>query len=190
MKKNSLQSITEGAIIVALAMVLSYIPHSVGISSIEVLYGVVPLFLYSWRRGFKAGVIAGIAWGLLDLILRGLSSGSVLNAWQGILEYPVAFGLLGLAGIWSKAIKTKLDEHLSIGSLVIISSLVALFGKYLIHFFAGVLVWGSYAPKAFNPWTWSLLVNGGSAIVTLVFVIIIMLLLKRVLPKIINWRLK
>lgn len=190
MSKNKLQTLVEGAIIVALAMALSYIPHSLGISSIEILYGVVPLCLYSWRRGVKAGIIAGIVWGLLDLILRGLSSGSVLNVWQGILEYPLAFGVLGLAGLWAPVIQRRIQQHQSILGAVLISSSVALFIKYFCHFIAGVLVWGSYAPKAFNPWTWSLLVNGGSVVASLIFALIVFGCLKNILVKLLNLKIK
>ncbi|UQS84199.1 energy-coupled thiamine transporter ThiT [Bombilactobacillus thymidiniphilus] len=186
MRSKQLQTIVEGAIIAALAMALSYVPHSLGISSIEILYGTVPIFIYAWRRGGKAAISAGIVWGLLDLFLRGFSSGSVFNAWQGILEYPVAFGLLGIAGLWSAAIKKRVQQHKNIYGLLLVSGITALLAKYLIHFFAGVLVWGSFAPKSMNPWVYSLIINGGSALATLLFVIIVVGLLQKTIARFIN----
>ena len=41
--QDSLVVLTEGAIIAALAMGLSYIPHSTGISSIQVVYGLIQM---------------------------------------------------------------------------------------------------------------------------------------------------
>ncbi|NVY96491.1 energy-coupled thiamine transporter ThiT [Lactobacillus sp. DCY120] len=185
MVKNKLQVLIEGAIISALAMALSYIPHSTGISSIEILYGIVPIYIYTWRRGLVAGMGSGLVWGLLDLILRGLSSGSVLNVWQGILEYPLAFSVLGLAGWATPLIQKKARQHLSWG-LMMASGATALIAKYFLHFIAGVLVWGSFAPKSMNPWLYSFIVNGGSALASLIFLGIVLFLLRPVLGRLIK----
>ncbi|MFD0728482.1 energy-coupled thiamine transporter ThiT [Bombilactobacillus mellis] len=185
MQKNKLLVTVEGAIIVALAMALTYIPHSIGVSSIELQYGIIPLVIYAWRRGLGAGITAGVVWGLLDLILRGLSKGSVLNLWQGILEYPVAFGVLGLAGLWSRQMQLRLQTNKQTYWIMLWSALVSVCAKYLLHFFAGGLVWGAYAPKSMNPWVYSLIINGGSAVANIVMVAIIFLLLKKVLKQLV-----
>ena len=49
----------EGAIIAAFAMALEYIPHTVGPSAIEVSFGIIPLIIYSLRRGAAAGMVSG-----------------------------------------------------------------------------------------------------------------------------------
>lgn len=51
--QDSLIVLTEGAIITALAMGLSYIPHSTGVSSVEFVYGLIPMSIYALRRGLK-----------------------------------------------------------------------------------------------------------------------------------------
>lgn len=185
MKKNKLLVTIEGAIIAALAMALTYIPHSLGASSIELQYGIIPLIIYAWRRGTVAGVTAGAVWGLLDLILRGLSKGSVLNFWQGILEYPIAFGVLGLAGLWSHQIQLRLQNNRQTYWSMFWGLLVSVCAKYLIHFFVGGIVWGAYAPKSMNPWIYSLIINGGSAVANILMVAVIFLLLKKILNQLV-----
>lgn len=186
MGKNNLQATTEGAIIVALAMALSYVPHSAGVSSIEFLYGIIPLVIYALRRGPRAGIIAGISWGLLDLILRGIGDGSVLNPWQGLLEYPVAFGLLGIAGYWSVQLRKHLSSWKQTFWIILTAGTVAIFAKYLVHFFAGAIFWGAYAPKGMNAWIYSLVVNGGSAIANILLLAVILLPLKNVIVKLVK----
>ncbi|MCO6540746.1 MAG: energy-coupled thiamine transporter ThiT [Lactobacillus sp.] len=185
MGKNKLAVTVEGAIIVALAMALTYIPHSLGISSIEFQYGIIPLIIYAWRRGFSAGVTAGVVWGLLDLILRGMSKGSVINPWQGILEYPVAFGVLGLAGLWAQQIQHHLKNNQQVYWPMLLSGMVAVCAKYLLHFFAGGIVWAAYAPKSLNPWVYSLIINGGSALANIIMVAIVLVLLRQVMGKLV-----
>ena len=91
--------ILETAIIAAFAMALTYIPHTTGVSAIELNYGLIPIAVLAMRRGAIPAAWAGFVWGILDLILRGLSGGSVLNPVQGFLEYPIAFTLVGLMGL-------------------------------------------------------------------------------------------
>ena len=86
-RTKNLTVLVEVAIIAAFAMALEYLPHS--INAIQVNYGLIPVTVLALRRGTKPALAAGLVWGLLDLLLRGLSDGGVLNVVQGILEYPI-----------------------------------------------------------------------------------------------------
>ncbi|KRM21943.1 energy-coupled thiamine transporter ThiT [Latilactobacillus graminis] len=154
----------EGAIIAAFAMALEYIPHTVGPSAIEVSFGIIPLVIYSLRRGAFPGMVSGLIWGILDLILRGLGNGSVLNVWQGLLEFTIAFMVVGLAGILQHHLQTSIQHHTRVKTIILlwIAGLIGTFTKYFCHFLAGAVYWGSYAPKGMNAWLYSLAVNGGS----------------------------
>jgi len=66
-KNSELLVITEGAIITALALALSFVPHTTGVSAIEFVYGLIPMAIYALRRGVKAGLITGFVWGILDI---------------------------------------------------------------------------------------------------------------------------
>jgi thiamine transporter len=56
-------------------------------------------------------------------------------------------------------------------------------GKYFCHFVAGVIYWGSYAPKGQSPVLYSLIINGGSAVASIVFAVAVLSVLLRVSPK-------
>lgn len=98
-KNTHLIVLLEVALIAALAMALEYIPHDTGISGLQFNYGLIPLTVLALRRGTRPALAAGLAWGLLDLLLRGFATGGFLNPIQGILEYPIAFTVVGLAGL-------------------------------------------------------------------------------------------
>lgn len=182
-RRNDLRILVEGAIFAGLAMALEYVPHDLGVSSVQLSYGLIPLSVYSLRRGPVPGMLAGLVWGLLDMWLRG--SGSLLNPVQIILEYPVAFGVVGLIGITAPYVQ----QHLRAGNIkravagVVGGFIIGDFLKYLCHYFAGVFFWGSYAPKGQSAWLYSLIINGGSFIANLIMGVIVFALLVRVTPQ-------
>lgn len=185
MQNHRLLVLVEGAIIVAFAEALNYIPHTVGVSAIELQFGLIPLGVYALRRGFGAGLAAGLVWGLIDMFLRGIPGGSVLNALQGILEYPIAFTLVGLAGLCSTSFQRAQRDGKSARAylLMFVGIVFAGVGKYFCHFVAGVIYWGSYAPKGQSPVLYSLIINGGSALASIVFAVAVLSVLLRVSPK-------
>lgn len=184
-KNQQLVILTEGALVTASAQVLSFIPHSFGVSSIELVYGLIPMAIFALRRGLRAGLIAGLVWGLLDLLLRGLSSGSVLNPLQGFLEYPLAFAAIGLIGIGSSKVKQVIKEGKNSVWWILLFSGFGIFVKYCFHFLAGGVFWAAFAPKSMNPWIYSLVVNGGSFMVNILMVLILTFALNRLFNRLI-----
>ncbi|WP_461224227.1 energy-coupled thiamine transporter ThiT [Lacticaseibacillus suihuaensis] len=168
MSKNSdkLLILVEIAVIAAFAMALEYVPHKTGISSVEMSYGIIPVTVLALRRGPGAGMAAGLTWGVLDLLLIGFSEGSFLNVVQGVLEYPIAFAVAGLGGVFAGRLQAALKggQLRRVFLYAWAGILLGTIAKYFCHFLAGWVFWGSYAPKGMPAWLYSLAINGGSAI--------------------------
>ena len=64
----------------------------------------VPLVLYSFRRGLLPGVAAGFVWGMLNIIL-GTAMKNFLSVPQIIFEYPFAFAFGGMGGVFARKIQ-------------------------------------------------------------------------------------
>jgi len=184
-KNSELLVITEGAIITALALALSFVPHTTGVSAIEFVYGLIPMAIYALRRGVKAGLITGFVWGILDLVLFGFSHGGFLNLFQGIVEYPLAFSVVGLIGLGSKPVKRALEQGKSGIGLILLYSGIGFFAKYFFHFLAGGIYWGTYAPKGMNPWIYSLVINGGSFVTNMLMLLVLAFALNRIFKQLI-----
>jgi len=184
-KNSELLVITEGAIITALALALSFVPHTTGVSAIEFVYGLIPMAIYALRRGVKAGLITGFVWGILDLVLFGFSHGGFLNLFQGIVEYPLAFSVVGLIGLGSKSVKQALEQGKSGIGLILLYSGIGFFAKYFFHFLAGGIYWGTYAPKGMNPWIYSLVINGGSFVTNMLMLLVLAFALNRIFKQLI-----
>ena len=80
--------------------------------------------------GSKVGIITGVAYGILDFILKPFA----ITLIQPLLDYPVAFGCLGLAGVFSKS-KHGLVKGYILG--------VA--GRYICHVLTGIIYFYEYA---------------------------------------------
>src|SRR5919112_4400593 len=114
--------LTEAALAVALAFVLGLIkvwkmPFG-GSISLEM----VPLILLALRQGPWVGIVAGAAYGLLDLAIEPF----IVHPVQVILDYPLAFGVLGLAGFFPPTARGA-----------ILGTIVAVPGPFLCHFVSG-----------------------------------------------------
>ena len=152
MKKNfTLRALTEGAIMVAAAQVLSYLKlwHMPWGGSITL--AMVPIMLYAVRWGLGSGLLAAFVLGVLQFAFDG---GFALG-WQSILgDYVFAYGALGLAGL----------VHGKKGG-VFFGALIGGFARFLVHFVVGATVWAEYMPEEFfgmtmkSPWFYSLLYN-------------------------------
>ena len=91
--------LTEGAVIIALTIILKDVlppvyrlPQGGSVS----LAGMVPLLWFSLRRGLRAGMEAGAIYGLANMALGGY----IVDPVQALLGYPVAFSVIGLAGLF------------------------------------------------------------------------------------------
>lgn len=183
-KKMDLRVWIEGTIIAALAMALSFIPVQSANAAFDLSLGLLPLVLYSYRRGFVPGVTAGFIWGLLSIIV-GSAMKNFVSVPQIIFEYPFAFAFGGFGGLFAKKIQQAIAGHSTktVTSYIILGAVVASLSRWFWHFWAGVFVWGAYAPEGMNPYLYSFIYNGSSAVANLVYVSVGLVMLYRVAPQ-------
>ncbi|WP_086331509.1 energy-coupled thiamine transporter ThiT [Candidatus Enterococcus mansonii] len=179
-RKAELQIWIEGTIVAAIAMVLSFIPTNIG-SSFSISLGMVPITLYALRRGTKAGFFSAFIWGLLHFPLAQVY---YLTPIQVIIEYILAFGFAGFAGLYSgkltQAIKNK--EYAKSSRIIIYATCLGTLMRYFWHFIAGVVFWGSFALWGMNPWVFSFVMNGLSGGATAIVTSVVLVILLKINP--------
>jgi len=151
----------EVSLAAALAMGLSFLilfrmPYG-GSVSLEM----VPLVLIAFRRGGKWGIAAGALFGLLKLLIDPF----IVHPLQVLLDYPIPFLLIGVAGFFPK----KMVFGVLLGS----------FGRYVSHVLSGVVFWGMYAPEDMSPWLYSITYNASYWIPETIIVIGVIFALRR-----------
>ena len=150
--KSQTKIIAEIVVAVALAYVLNLIvifrlPQGGSVTAVSM----VPILWLALRRGPKIGVFGGLVFGLVDLFPQPF----IVHPVQFLLDYPLAFGALGLAGF--------LKGHPIVGVAV------GIFGRFICHFISGVVFFATYAPTGMNPAVYSAVYNGSYLAVELVF---------------------
>lgn len=150
---KKLRCLCEGAVMLALAEILSMLPLYKMPWGGSIDLGMLPIFLYCARWGFGPGMIASFAHALLQILLDG---GFAAVGWQSVVgDYLVAYAVLGVAGLFHKQ-KNGFFPGVLVGGLL----------RFLVHYVVGATIWAEYMPEEFfgltmtTPWFYSLLYNG------------------------------
>ncbi|MCR5580444.1 MAG: energy-coupled thiamine transporter ThiT [Pseudobutyrivibrio sp.] len=146
------------AVSIALAFVLSNIkvfhfPTGGSVTLLSMLVACLPGFWF----GPAIGIVTGVAYGLLNLIVDPY----ILFPAQVIVDYILAFGALGLSGFFSNAKHGLIKGYL-----------LAIFGRYVFSVISGWIFFGEWAWEGWSPLTYSLAYNaiyiGAEAAVTII----------------------
>ena len=123
------------------------------------LFSMFFVVFIGYMFGLEVGLVSAIAYGLLNLLIKP----SVYTPIQLIFDYILAFGALGLGGIFSKKEKALIPAYI-----------VAVIGRYFFSVISGFVFFGEYTPEGWNPLLYSLWYNfsyiGIEAIITLLII--------------------
>ena len=93
--KITTRMLVQGALCIALAFVLSYIKlFSMPMGGSITLFSMLPIFVFAWMYGPAAGLLAGFAYSLLQVV----QGAYVVHPVQFVLDYFLSFTALG-AGV-------------------------------------------------------------------------------------------
>jgi thiamine transporter len=138
--------LAEVALSVALAAVLNYIGLRFMPQGGNVSLAMLPILVVAIRRGVLAGVLAGALYGAIDFLMA-----PYIVHWAQVgLDYAIAFGALGVAGVFSNS-WNRAVEHGRTGRAVWTSVIPAValgtFARYCVHVLSGMLFFAEYAPE-------------------------------------------
>lgn len=146
--KNAAQKVTLttkqlvfSAMAIALAVVCSMIklfemPMGGSVTLLSMLFIVLIAYWY----GPYVGIMTAVAYGLVQFVTEPI----FYTIPQMLLDYPLAFGALGLAGFFNKN-KWGLQIGYAAGVL----------GRFIFATISGVVFFASYAPEGMNPFIYS-----------------------------------
>lgn len=139
------KAVTLSALLVALATGLGMLKlFEMPYGGTVTVFSMLPIVLCGYFLGTRRGVMAGMCVGLLNLIFGPY----IIHPIQLLVDYPFAFGALGLAGICRNQKNGLVKGYL-----------IGLIGRYACAVISGIVFFGAYAPEGFNAVTWSLFYN-------------------------------
>ena len=150
MNASTKRLVTSG-MLVALAVVLSFIKISP-----QFLYGgavtafsMVPIAVVAYMYGTRWGLCCGAVYGVLQGVFGAVGSQAfagldpLSTVLMALLDYLVAFAVLGFAGIFRGRIK----KH---GAAIAVGAAFAALLRFVCHFASGVILWSGYAEWFFT----------------------------------------
>ena len=171
MKKQTTLMLVEGAIMIALATVLSFIQvYKLPWGGSITLLSMLPICLYSIKYGIKQGFAVAFIFSLIQFV-QGIADG--LFGWGLtpvmliaciLLDYILAYTAIGIAGIFNK---NGMAGWLG-------GTVLALFLRFVFHFLSGVIIWHSFGElwngfSTENTYLYSFLYNGSYMLPEIIF---------------------
>ena len=157
---NKTKRLTESAMLLAMAIVLElvskmFIPEMPFGGQIT-LVSMLPVVLISYRHGVKWGLVSGFAYALIEMVI---GAKTVAAAFQPgyfgdaamignalimcLLDYLVAFAVLGIGGCFRNRIKNP-------GVSLMCGSIVALSARFAAHVLSGFILFSGWAEWFFT----------------------------------------
>lgn len=165
---RSIRALTEGAILIAAAEILSFLPLYKFPWGGSIDFAMLPIILFCVRWGFGPGMVAASA----HAVLQTLFEGGIAIGWQSIIgDFLLAYMVLGVAGLF----KGKFC----------MATVVACALRFLVHYVVGATIWAAYMPESFfgmtmtTPWIYSALYNGAYMLPDMVMILVIYVLLMK-----------
>ena len=176
MQKNlrKTQILAESAIMTALSIALFAISDMLpwpflyggGFS----LFAQVPIIIVSYRHGIKNGIAASTVLAVFEMMMgfKNFSYVSGIAAYLivALADYIIAFGCLGLGGIFRGKIKGNQKSELAAGALTVCII------RFICHFISGITVWSGYCPEGQAVAVYSLTYNGAYMLIETIITLI------------------
>lgn len=154
--------LTEMAVCIAMAVVCSFLKMWEMPQGGSVALTMVPILFIAIKRGAVTGMICGAVYGLLSMLIAGV----IYHPASILLDYVLAFGALGIAGVFGKNVKG-----------IIFGSLAGVSGRFISSLVSGAVIFADYAPAGQNPWVYSLIYQATYMVPELILSVVVLLLL-------------
>ena len=148
------RTVAYAGVCVALSFALSYakifrMPQGGSVTLVSML----PVMLFAYSFGLKKGLAVGLVYGLLQSV----QDPYIIHPAQFLLDYPIAFTMLGFAGVLSGKKVFEKSPQLKFAAGALAGGIL----RYVAHVFSGVFAFGSWADteKFSNLWIYSVAYN-------------------------------
>lgn len=182
------KKITVCAMMVALSTVLAYLSNMLPFKWLQggsiTLASMVPIVVASIVAGYKWGICSAVVYSVLQILLGGgIPMPPVQNFSSYLLvvmlDYVIAFGVLGLSGVFYNLFKQK--KYAMPLSACIVTIL-----RFICHYISGVIIWGVYAADGQSAYLYSLIYNGGYMLPEIIITTVVVALIAPLITKLKN----
>jgi thiamine transporter len=181
MKSFKTKTLVEGALMIALATVLSYIRvYQLPWGGSITLLSMLPICVFSIKNGVKKGLVVSFAYSLIQFgqgIIDGLFGWGltpVMLVACIFLDYILAYTCIGFAGIFAGKSGNVKKSNASTAVRWILGCAFALVLRFICHLISGIVIWESAGKlwegfSTSNTFLYSFLYNGSYMLPEIIF---------------------
>ena len=125
------------------------------------LFSMFFITLIGYWYGPVIGIMVGVAYGILQFLMGAY----IIGLPQVLVDYPLAFGALGISGFFSGK-----------KNGMIFGFWLGVTGRFIFSVLSGVIFFGMYAPETMSPFIYSVAYNAGYLYGELALTTIVLLL--------------
>lgn len=183
--------IIETSLLTSLALVFDWVANFTQIRLFpnggSISISMLPVFVIAYRRGLIPGLISGLLLGTLQTIL---GVAYFLVPLQFLLDYSLAYCLVGVAGVFYKWIQSENKKLQYIG--IVSGALLGGFLRFFSHVLAGVVYWARYIDDAvdfsqkitWDDWLFSISYNASYMVPSIIICMVILVMFNKIVRKI------
>lgn len=174
--KIETKKLTLSAVMIALSAVLSLVKvYELPLGGSITLLSMLPVAVIAICYGTKWGLFCSVLYAFVQIGMdlgKLMGYGMTVGTWIGCLvfDYLLAYGALGLSGIFRK--KRNLGMVMGLA--------IALFIRFVSHYISGAIVFSVFCPDGWNVYFYSLCYNGSYMLPELILTTIGAVLLFRI----------
>lgn len=171
-RNSKIIMLTESALMLAAAMALNeFTPFKLPFGGSVTLFSQVPIILIAYRYRTKWGLVTSFLMGALQFLFGFFKHGFPARTLSAILifilcDYVLAYGVLGLGGIFRDKLKQKQYWELALGGLFV--SLL----RYALHIVSGVTIYRDMSAGFLESLVFSISYNGSYMVPELIITVV------------------
>lgn len=177
---EKIRFMTDTALMTAVAVILSFLkfeaPWAYGGS---VSLAMLPIVLMAFRHGLKGGLLTGLLYGVVDFLVDPY----FIHPVQMLLDYPVAFTLVGFAGLMKLGPN---DSKRRQGTVLVIGTLIGCTLRFLAHVVSAMVWFGQFAPEGTPVWLYALGYNASYLVPCFIVTAVVLVLLAVDTPRLLR----
>ncbi|MGX7197975.1 energy-coupled thiamine transporter ThiT [Enterococcus olivae] len=165
----------EMALFSAIAVVLDLFSFSAWGQGGSISLQMVPIFMMSFRWGWKGGVATGWVFGLLQLIMGAY----IIHPFQALLDYPLAFTAVGCSALTANLIRKAVEQKSQTKAVVYITlgCLTGSFLRLVFHNLSAMIYFGASAPADQPVWLYATIYNVSYILPSFILSVLLLLIL-------------
>ena len=183
MNNKKLLMMMEIAIFASVGLVLDQISFKIVPNGGSISLVMLPIVLMAIRWGIVAGLTTGLLLGIMQMMFGGY----IIHWAQGLLDYAVAFTVVGFAGLMKPFVERalKAQKQLHVFFYFVIASLIGGMLRFIAHLLAGVIFFKEYAGDQ-NPWIYSIVYNCTYIIPSIILTAVVAVLILKASPRVLK----